>query len=57
MTTDAYILDAVRTPRGRGRTNGGLHEVAPVRLAATVLREIRERNSVDTSLINAIERV
>jgi acetyl-CoA C-acetyltransferase len=30
MTTEAYILDAVRTPRGRGRANGGLHEVAPV---------------------------
>jgi len=54
MTTEAYILDAVRTPRGRGRANGGLHEVAPVRLAATVLREIRERNGLDTSLVNDV---
>ena len=54
MSTEAYILDAVRTPRGRGRPNGGLHEVAPVRLAATVLREIRERNGLDTSLVNDV---
>jgi acetyl-CoA C-acetyltransferase len=51
---DAYIFDAVRTPRGRGKANGGLHEVAPVRLAATVLREIRERNQLDTSLVNDV---
>ncbi len=54
MTTEAYVFDAVRTPRGRGRASGGLHEVAPVRLAATVLREIRERNRLDTSLVNDV---
>jgi acetyl-CoA C-acetyltransferase len=54
MTPEAYIFDAVRTPRGRGRPNGGLHEIAPVRLAATVLREIRERNRLDTTLVNDV---
>ena len=32
--TDAFIYDAVRTPRGKGRKDGSLHEVTPVRLAA-----------------------
>lgn len=52
--TEAYIFDAVRTPRGRGRPNGALHEVAPARLAATVLRELQERNRLDTSKINDV---
>ncbi len=52
--TDAYILDAVRTPRGRGRASGSLHEVAPVRLAAGVLGALRERNRLDTSLVNDV---
>jgi acetyl-CoA C-acetyltransferase len=52
--TEAYILDAVRTPRGKGRASGALHEVAPVRLAAGVLREIRDRNRLDTSQVNDV---
>ena len=52
--TDAFILDAVRTPRGRGRASGGLHEVAPVRLAAGVLSALRERNRLDTALVNDV---
>jgi acetyl-CoA C-acetyltransferase len=52
--TEAYILDAVRTPRGKGRASGALHEVAPIRLAAGVLREIRERNNLDTSQVNDV---
>jgi acetyl-CoA C-acetyltransferase len=51
---EAYILDAVRTPRGRGRSNGSLHEVPSVRLAANVLREIRDRNQLDTSKVNDV---
>lgn len=39
-----FIYDHVRTPRGRGRADGGLHTVPPVHLAATVLRALRERN-------------
>ncbi|CAN5638414.1 acetyl-CoA C-acetyltransferase [soil metagenome] len=52
--TEAYILDAVRTPRGRGRASGTLHEVAPARLAAQVLQQIRDRNRLDTALVNDV---
>ena len=54
MVTEAFILDAVRTPRGRGRPNGSLHEVAPVRLAATVLSALKTRHEMDTSLVNDV---
>ena len=39
---EAYVFDAVRTPRGRGRASGSLHEVSPLRLAAGVLKNIRD---------------
>lgn len=52
--TEAYILDAVRTPRGRGRASGALNEVAPARLAAQVLQQIRDRNRLDTALVNDV---
>jgi acetyl-CoA C-acetyltransferase len=51
---EAYIYDAVRTPRGRGKADGSLHEVQPVQLLSTVLREIRDRNHLDTSLIDDV---
>jgi len=41
---DAYIFDHVRTPRGKGRKDGSLHEVTPIRLAAQMLEAIRDRN-------------
>ncbi len=44
---DAYIYDAVRTPRGKGKPDGTLHEVPAVRLSALVLNEIKERNNLD----------
>ncbi len=52
--TDAYIYDAVRTPRGRGKRDGALHEVPPVRLAAGTLHELRERNDLDTALVDDV---
>ncbi|MBM3643458.1 MAG: acetyl-CoA C-acetyltransferase [Alphaproteobacteria bacterium] len=52
--TDAYIFDAVRTPRGRGRKDGSLHEVTPVRLAATALEALRDRNNLDTSQVDDV---
>ncbi len=52
--TEAYIYDAVRTPRGRGKKDGGLHEVPPVRLAATTLRALRERNGLDTAEVDDV---
>ncbi|MEO3413782.1 acetyl-CoA C-acetyltransferase [Roseovarius sp. CAU 1744] len=45
--TDAYIYDAVRTPRGKGRKDGSLHEVTAVRLSTQVLNALKERNGLD----------
>jgi acetyl-CoA C-acetyltransferase len=50
----AYIYDAVRTPRGRGKVDGTLHEVQPVTLLTTLLRAIHERNNLDTSLVDDV---
>ena len=45
--TDAYIYDALRTPRGKGRKNGALHEVTSLRLSALTLNALKERNNLD----------
>ncbi len=52
--TEAYIYDAVRTPRGRGKKSGSLHEVTPMRLASTALQAIRDRNDLDTSAVDDV---
>ncbi len=52
--TDAYILEAVRTPRGRGRPDGSLHPITPVQLAAQTLAELRDRTSLDTRLVDDV---
>jgi acetyl-CoA C-acetyltransferase len=52
--TEAYVYDAIRTPRGRGRPDGGLHEVTALRLSVLVLDAIRERNGLPE---NAVEDV
>lgn len=44
--TEAYIYDAVRSPRGKGRADGSLHEITPVDLASQVLAAIRDRNGL-----------
>lgn len=51
---DAYIYDHVRTPRGRGKADGSLHEVPAVQLASTTLKAIRDRNNLDTKLVDDI---
>ena len=51
--TDAWIFDAVRTPRGKGK-NGALHGVKPVELGAGVLRALAERNRLDTSAVDDV---
>ena len=43
---DAYIFDSVRSPRGKGRADGSLHEVTSVRLSAQILNAIRDRNNL-----------
>lgn len=52
--TEVYIFDHVRTPRGRGKADGGLHEITPVQLAAQVLGAIRDRNRLDTALVEDV---
>ena len=51
---DAYIYDAVRTPRGRGKPDGALYEVTALELAETALRALKERNDLDTTLVDDV---
>lgn len=50
--TDAYIFDAVRTPRGRGKKDGALHSVTPVNLISGLLKSLQERHNLDTSQVD-----
>ena len=51
---DVFVYDAVRTPRGRGKKDGSLHEVPAVRLGAKVLEALRDRNGLDTAEVDDI---
>lgn len=51
MTTEAYIYDAIRTPRGKGKASGGLYEVKPIDLVANLLNAIKERNDLDPAAV------
>jgi acetyl-CoA C-acetyltransferase len=51
---DAFIYDAVRTPRGRGKSDGSLHDIQPITLLTNVLKELRDRNQLDTSLVDDV---
>jgi acetyl-CoA C-acetyltransferase len=50
--TEAYIFDAIRTPRGKGKKTGSLHEVRPIELLSTLLVALQEKNDLDTSQID-----
>jgi acetyl-CoA C-acetyltransferase len=52
--TEAYIYDAVRSPRGKGRSDGALHEITPLDLAAQVLTSVRERNGLAPDAVEDI---
>jgi acetyl-CoA C-acetyltransferase len=52
--TDAFIFDHVRTPRGKGKPDGKLHEITPVNLASQVLIALRDRNKLDTKLVEDV---
>ena len=52
--TDAYIFDAVRSPRGRGRRDGALQEVTSLALSAQVLNALRDRNDLDTRAVEDV---
>ena len=51
---DAYIFDAVRTPRGKGKKDGSLHEITALSLASQVLEALRDRNDLDTSQVDDV---
>ncbi len=52
--TDCFIYDAVRTPRGRGKKDGALHEITPISLATQVLQALRDRHDLDTGLVDDV---
>ncbi|MDE2156252.1 MAG: acetyl-CoA C-acetyltransferase [Xanthomonadaceae bacterium] len=52
--TEAYIYDAVRTPRGKGKQDGSLHQATPVWLLRTLLQALRRRNALDTALVDDV---
>src|SRR5688500_16521071 len=54
VTMDAYIFDHVRTPRGRGRGDGSLHEITPIQLIAQSMMALRDRNALDTALLDDV---
>ncbi|MSU91077.1 acetyl-CoA C-acetyltransferase [Rhodobacteraceae bacterium 2CG4] len=51
---EAFIYDAVRTPRGKGRKDGALHEVTSLRLSAEVLNALKHRNDLDTLAVEDV---
>jgi acetyl-CoA C-acetyltransferase len=51
---EALIYDAVRTPRGKGRKDGKLHEITPVQLATQVLQSVRDRTGIDTADVDDV---
>jgi acetyl-CoA C-acetyltransferase len=51
---DAFIYDHVRTPRGRGKADGALHEVTALNLAAQTLAAVKDRNKLDTRMIDDV---
>ena len=52
--TDCYIYDTVRTPRGKGKKDGALHEVTALELGTQVLKNIRDRNKLDTKMVDDV---
>ncbi len=52
--TDAFIFDHVRTPRGKGKKDGALHQASPVWLLRTLLQAMQQRNSLDTGLVDDV---
>jgi acetyl-CoA C-acetyltransferase len=51
---EAMIFDAIRTPRGRGKSSGALHEVKPIALLAGILKELERRHELDTSQVDDV---
>ena len=52
--SEAYIFDAIRTPRGKGKKDGSLYEVKPITLLTTLMQALQERNHLDTSMVEDV---
>jgi acetyl-CoA C-acetyltransferase len=52
--SEAFVFDAIRTPRGKGKKDGSLHEVKPINLLAGLLTELQRRNDLDTAQVDDI---
>ncbi|MFW1858598.1 acetyl-CoA acetyltransferase [Acinetobacter defluvii] len=52
--SEAYIIDAIRTPRGKGKKDGSLYSVKPITLLTTLLNELKDRHHLDTSKVDDI---
>lgn len=52
--TEAFIYDAIRTPRGKGKKDGSLYEVKPINLLAGLLSQLHQRNQFETSAVDDI---
>ena len=52
--TDCFVYDTVRTPRGKGKKDGALHEVTALELSTQTLKAIRDRNNLDTAMVDDV---
>lgn len=52
--SEAFVYDAIRTPRGKGKKDGSLHEVKPINLLAGLLSELQRRNDLDTAAVDDV---
>lgn len=52
--SEAFVYDAIRTPRGRGKSSGALHEVKPVKLLTTLMHAMQQRHDLDTALVEDV---
>ena len=52
--TEAYVFDAIRTPRGRGKSSGSLHEVKPITLLSSLMQNLQARHDLDTSMVEDV---
>ena len=51
---EAFVYDAIRTPRGRGKSSGSLYEVKPIRLLTTLMHAMQQRHDLDTSQVEDV---
>ena len=52
--TEAYVFDAIRTPRGKGKKDGSLHEVKPINLLSGLLSDLQKRHQLDTAMVDDV---